>query len=44
MNKEVTNNSNVKDKDIICSFIDIGRIKLNTMKQRTGIQGFRELL
>ena len=39
------NKSNVNDNDdIICSFVDIGRIKLNRRKQRSGIQGLRELL
>ena len=43
MNKEVTNNGNVKEEDIICSFIEIGRVKMNRMKQRTGMQGVKIL-
>jgi hypothetical protein len=44
-NEKETNKSNVKDNDdIICSFVDIGRIKLNRKKQRSGMQGLRELL
>jgi hypothetical protein len=40
------NKSNVKDNDddIICIFVDIRRINRNRKKQRSGIQGLRELL